>query len=71
MNCATGTVGTSVVVVVGGKVVVTIGVVVVVTRGGEVVVVVGALGRDSKLVPAPLQAVRASERTMICVISEV
>ncbi|MEC8975093.1 MAG: hypothetical protein VYE75_00025 [Actinomycetota bacterium] len=60
MNCATGTVGTSVVVVVGGKVVVTIG-----------VVVVGVFGRDSKLVPAPLQAVRTSERTMICVISEV
>ena len=34
-------------------------------------IVVGALGRDSKLVPAPLQAVRTSERTMICVISEV
>ena len=49
----------------------TIGVVVVVTRGGEVVVVVGVLGRESKLVPAPLQAMRMSERTMVCVISEV
>ena len=36
----------------------------VVVAEGKVVLVAGVVGRESKLVPAPLHAVRASERTI-------
>ena len=70
VNCATGTLGASVVVVVGGTVVVEATATVVVTAGGDVVVVVGVLGRGSRLVPAPLHAMRVSAMTATDVSSE-
>ena len=43
---------------------------VVVTAGGDVVVVVGVSGRGSRLVPAPLHAMRVSATTVTDVSSE-
>ncbi|HJM21339.1 MAG TPA: hypothetical protein QF409_05085 [Acidimicrobiales bacterium] len=70
VNCATGSLGASVVVVVGGTVVVEATVTVVVTAGGDVVVVVGVLSRGSRLVPEPLHATRVSATTVIDVSSD-
>ncbi|MEE2806719.1 MAG: hypothetical protein VYB10_06430 [Actinomycetota bacterium] len=70
VNCATGTLGASVVVVVGGTVVVEVTATVVVTAGGDVVVVVEVLSRGSTLVPAPLHATRVSAMTVIDVSSD-
>ena len=43
----------------------------VVVAGGKVVLVAGVAGRESKLVPAPLHAARARERTITEVTREV
>lgn len=43
----------------------------VVVAGGKVVLVVGVVGRESKLVPAPLHPARARERTITEVTREV
>jgi hypothetical protein len=66
-----GTTGVSVVVVVGGVVVVVVTTTMVVVAGGKVVLVAVVVGRESKLVPAPLHAARARERTITEVTREV
>ncbi|MDE0873507.1 MAG: hypothetical protein OSA88_06480 [Acidimicrobiales bacterium] len=52
-------------------VVVTTTIIMVVVAGGKVVLVAGVVGRESKLVPAPLHAARARERTISEVTREV